>query len=164
MPDYPDPVRGRLVAVSAGIYDLEGMWPARAARCIDPPMLEVHGLVPGAPGVGTLVLLQLPTDDPLTAYPIMTVDEGVPEPPAAQIAVQDTRGQTAHVFQGLEGSVELYGFDTRASGRFALTLRELQSDNQAKYVGVFHGVPLEDLPADYCRQYREGLVAPPDSG
>ncbi len=118
-------------------------------------MLEV---VAEQPGVGTLVLLQLPqADSRLTRYPVTVVDVGAPAPPAAQVAVQLFQERAAYAYQALEGEVEVYGFDERISGRFAVTLREISSDESLRYAGVFHGIPIEVLPEEQCRQVQEAL-------
>lgn len=162
MPDFPEPRRGWLVASSAGAYDLRGEWQARAAICDDPPVLEV---LADQPGFGTLILLQLPAPDArLTRYPIVVVDSGVPEPPAAQIGVQLFQDRSSHAFQGLSGEVEVYGFAERVSGRYAVTLREIQTDDEAKYAGVFDGIPIEPLPAEMCLAMKEALAAADSSG
>lgn len=162
MPDYPDPRRGWLVANSAGPYPLRGEWPARAATCDDPPVLEV---LAEQPGFGTLILLQLPAPDSrMTRYPIVVVDSGAPEPPAAQIGVQRFEGRNSYAFQGLAGEVELYGLADRVSGRYAVTLREIQTDNEAKYVGVFEGIPLQALPPEQCQAMKEALAAADSTG
>lgn len=161
MPDYPEPRRGWLVARSAGAYELSGEWQARAAICDDPAVLEV---LADQPGFGTLILLQLPVPDArLTRYPITVVDSGAPEPPAAQIGVQMFQDRSAHAFQGLSGEVEIYGFAERLSGRYAVVLREIQTDDEVNFAGVFDGIPVEPLPADMCAAMKEALAAA-DSG
>jgi hypothetical protein len=47
------------------------------------------------------------------------------------------------------------------SGRFAVTAREIQSEQRVQVAGVFDGVGVTPLPADQCRQARE--AAAPDS-
>lgn len=164
MPDYPDMERGKLNAVSAGFFDISASLPAQAAACDDPPILMVQAVRPGDPSLGVLVLLQLPEQgDRLTVYPIVTVDSGAPVPPASQIGVQDNRQRVGHAYQGYAGSVELFAFANLVSGRFAVTMRDFQSDVQVKYAGVFHGIPVEQFSEDYCRRYEEGL-AMADSG
>lgn len=161
MPDYPEPRRGWLVARSAGAFELGGEWQARAAICDDPAVLEV---LAEQPGFGTLILLQLPAPDArLARYPITVVDSGAPEPPAAQIGVQLFQDRNAHAFQGLSGEVEIYGFAERVSGRYAVVLREIQTDDEVKFAGVFDGIPVEPLPADMCSAMKEALAAA-DSG
>jgi len=161
MPGYPEAHRGYLVARSAGVYTLDGEWQAHAASCDDPPVLQV---LAEQPGFGALILLQMPPSaERLTRYPITIVDSGVPVAPAAQIGVQVFQDRNSYAFQGLSGDVEIYGFANRVSGRFAVTLREIRTDNEAKLAGVFDGIPIEPLPEEMCRAMRESLAAP-DSG
>ncbi|MBE0591547.1 MAG: hypothetical protein IH616_04020 [Gemmatimonadales bacterium] len=157
MPEFPEARSGWLIANSAGAYDLRGEWEARAAMCDDPPVLEV---LAERPGFGTLVLLQLPEPDArLTRYPIVITDSSAPQPPAAQIGVQLFQDRNSYAFQGLSGEVELYGFAERVSGRYAVTLREIQTDNEAKFVGVFDGIPIEALSAEMCLAMKEAMAA-----
>lgn len=156
MPTYPEPRRGYLVARSAGVYDLDGQWPARAGMCEDLGIMEV---LAQQPGVGTIVLLRLPPQaQRLTTYPITIVDSGAPAPPAAQIGVQLFQGANAYAFQGLQGQVLLTGMSDRVSGRYQVTLREISSDDLAKYAGVFESVMLEQLPAEQCEEWRQSLL------
>ncbi len=156
MPGIPEPRRRYLTAVSDGPYLLDGSWEAVAGMCQDPPMLEVVGQ---QPGIGTLVLLQLPpAGQRVTRYPIRIVERGAPEPPAAQVGVQVFRDR-AIAFQATDGEVEIYGFDTRVSGRFRVTLREIGSGDSAKYAGVFHEVAVGPLPEEQCEAAKAALAA-----
>lgn len=167
MPDFPSQERGQLVAASAGApggQEMDGSWEAAAAICEDPPMMQVMA---GEPGIGTLVLLQLPPANQRVAhYPIVIVDSGPPLPPAAQIGVQLFRGRASYAYQAMDGEVELYGYGDRVSGRFAATLREIQSNDTVLYTGVFHGVGLQPLPLEQCEAAKAALAeldAPPDT-
>lgn len=158
MPDVPEPRRGYLVAAGAGVYALDGAWEAQAQMCEDPPMLEV---LAEQPGIGTLVLLQLPPADArLTDYPVAMVEQGAPDPPASQIGVQTFQHGGAHGFQAMEGSVSIYGFDERISGRFTVVLREISSNDLQKYAGVFHGIPVAHMSEAECLEWRAALAAP----
>jgi len=158
MPEYPEGRRGYLVARSAGGYLLDGAWPAQAAICEDPPVLQV---LAQQPGFGTLILLQLPpAAERLTEYPIAIVDSGMPVPPASQIGVQVFQDRNSYAFQGLSGGIELYGFGDRVSGRFAVTLREIQTDNEAKYAGVFEEIPIEPLAEEMCQAMMQSFETP----
>ncbi len=167
MPDFPAQRRGRMVAASAGApggQEIEGSWEARAAMCEDPPWMQVMA---GEPGIGTLVLLQLPpAEERVARYPIVIVDSGPPPAPAAQIGVQLFRGPASYAYQALEGEVEVYGFGDRVSARFAVKLREIQSNDTVLYAGVFHGVGLQPLPLEQCQAAKaalEELDVPPDT-
>jgi hypothetical protein len=156
MPEFPEPRRGQIVASGAGAYELDATWTGRAAACEDPPVMEILG---ERPGIGVLVLLQLPGDNRATSYPVTIVEQGAPEPPASQIAVQALEGTGGRAFQGWEGTVEISGLDSRVSGRFAVTLRETSTNDLQKYAGVFQGILIEPLPEEQCRQIKEALTA-----
>jgi len=167
MPDFPAQQRGRMVAASAGApggEEIDGSWEAGAAMCEDPPMMQVMA---GAPGIGTLVLLQLPpAEERVGRYPIVIVDSGPPPTPAAQIGVQLFRGPASYAYQAMEGQVEVYGYGDRVSARFAVSLREIRSNDTVLYAGVFHGVSLEPLPLEQCEAAKaalEELDAPADT-
>jgi len=156
MPEVPEPRRGYLVATGAGMYALDGAWEAQAQMCEDPPMLEV---LAEQPGIGTLVLLQLPSDgERLTDYPVALVEQGAPDPPASQIGVQTFQQGGAHGFQAMEGSVSVYGFDERISGRFTVILREISSNDLEKYAGVFHGIPVAHMSDAECLEWKAALA------
>ncbi len=160
MPAFPAPRRDYLVARSTGVYDLSGEWPARAAMCDDPAIMEI---LAQQPGVGTILLLRLPpAPERLAIYPITIADSGAPPPPAAQIGVQLFQGANAYAFQGLDGQVVLTGLGDRVSGRYQVTLREISSDGLAKYAGVFESVMLEALPEEQCEEWK-GALLPTDS-
>ncbi len=168
MPPFPAPRRGFLVVTSAGPHSIEGAWRARAGMCDDPPMLQV---LAEEQGIGVLVLLQLPpAGERITEYPI-TLVEGLgafPQPPAAQLAVQLLADRNVFGFQGDAGRVEIYGFgelldridprDRAVSGRFAVTVREIRTQQRVQVAGVFDGVGVTPLPADQCRQAREAGI------
>ena len=167
MPDFPTQQRGRMVAASSGApggEEMDGSWEAGAAMCEDPPMMQVMA---GEPGIGTLVLLQLPpADERVARYPIVIVDSGLPPTPAAQIGVQLFRGPASYAYQAMEGEVEVYGYGDRVSARFAVRLREIQSGDTVLYAGVLHGVGLQPLPVEQCEAAKaalEELDAPPDT-
>ncbi len=158
MPDLPEARRGFLIARGAGPYELDGDWEAQTGACDEPPLLEVVGRTPG---MGVLVLLQLPpAGERVTNYPVTIVEEGAPAAPASQIAVQLLEGSTGRAFQGLEGSIDVYRFDDRVSGQFAVTLREIASDDLQKYAGVFHEIPVAPLPEEQCAQFKAALEVP----
>jgi hypothetical protein len=160
MPDFPEPQRGRLVAVGAGSYDLDGAWPAVARMCEDPPMMQV---IAQEPGIGALVLLQLPeAGQRLTDYPVSIVEEGAPDPPASQVGVQLFLSGAASAFQAMEGQVSVFEFEERISGRFAVILREIGSGDGQKYAGVFQGISIEQIPEEDCLRVRQSLE-PADS-
>ncbi len=160
MPEPPEPRRRFLVALSAGPQDLSGAWEARAAICEDLGVLQV---LAETPGFGTLVLFRLPTaGDRVGVYPITYAETGAPEPPASQIGVQLFREGSAFAYQGDDGEVELTAVDERATGRFAVTLREIMSDERVRFAGVFDRIPITPLPEEQCRSIETALF-PPDT-
>lgn len=157
MPAIPEARHGYLVARGAGAYALDGAWEAWTGTCDDPPMLEVIGR---QEGLGVLVLLQLPpAGERVANYPVTLVESGAPTPPASQIAVQLLEGSTGRAFQGMDGSVDVTRYDDRVSARFAVTLREIATDDEQKYAGIFEGVPLEPLPQEQCAEIKAALEA-----
>lgn len=158
MPDFPEPQRGRLVVRGAGSYMLDGAWPAAARMCDDPPMMQI---VAQEPGIGTLVLLQLPpASRRLTDYPVTIVEQGAPTAPASQVGVQLFQGGAASAFQAMEGQVSIHSFGDQISGEFAVILREIASGDGQKYAGVFERVPIEQIPVEDCLRVKEALEQP----
>ena len=70
--------------------------------------------------------------------------------------ITQNRQRVGHSYEAYAGSLELSEFDEMVSGRFAVTMRDFQSDVAIKYAGVFHELPLAPFPDAYCREYREG--------
>ncbi len=150
MPSYPEPARGKLAVHSAGpagSIEIRGEWPSEAGRCTNPGMLMV---VAQEPGTGTIVLLQLPPGQQETRYPVTTVTSGFPSPPAAQVGVNLFRPTGQFSYQAAEGEVDLYALNRVASGRFAVTLREINSDARIRYAGAFREVPVKELDPAKC--------------
>jgi hypothetical protein len=149
MPDFPDAEQGELAIHAVGGLADATHWPARAGRCRTPPMLEV---LAEAPTEGLLVLLQLPDSGAVTGtYPVTFSQGGLPTAPAAQLAYErlDAKSGPA-TFQALDGTVELTGFDAEATGRFAVTIRNLSTDVQSQLAGSFAGLPIVELEAKMC--------------
>jgi hypothetical protein len=150
MPRYPEASKGHLAVQSAGAPGLDSIrrdWPAEAGWCETPPMLLVKSEQPGQGG--TLVLLALPADR-ITTYPVTTVTQGLPAPPAAQIGVQVYRNTGALAYQALDGNVDLYAFGKAVSGRFAVTLREINRNEKIRFTGAFREIPLSRLDPAFC--------------
>ena len=157
MPRFPEASRGRMAVVSAGPAGADSIhreWAADAGWCETPPMLLVKSEQPGEGG--TLVLLALPADR-ITSYPVTTVTQGLPTPPAAQIGVQVYRPTGPLAYQALDGSVDLYAFGPTVSGRFAVTLREINRNEKIRFAGAFKEVPLARLDAAYCTPAASGV-------
>jgi hypothetical protein len=148
MPPYPPARRGRLVAQSAGDHDITGSWRTTAGLCDQEGTLEIYA---GPQGFSTALLLYLPEEDRVGEYPVVAASAAPPDAPAALIAVQAFADPDAYGFQAYHGLLELTEFGEKVSGRFTSTLREISTDILTHYVGVFQGISLEPLPADYCR-------------
>lgn len=148
MPSFPSPARGRLAAQSAGgPAEIKGEWAAEAGVCEQPPMLQVVAQVEGT---GTIVLLALPEKNRVTDYPVTTVGNGLPTPPAAQVGVQVFRKQGPAAYQASEGSVEIYAYEKTVSGRFGVTMRQISSNERIRYAGAFREIPIKQLDKSYC--------------
>lgn len=160
MPEYPEPRRGRLVAVSAGTVELSGSWQGQAGVCDETGFMQILAEVPGR---GTLILLQMTPDDRLVAYPVTIVDVGLPPAPAAQVGVQVLEEGGTYAFQAAEGEVYLDSIaNGEVTGRVATTLREVTSDERVRYAAVFSRIPLTPHTKEYCDQVTAAL-SPPDS-
>ena len=150
MPPYPEAVRGRLAVQSAGppgTQQIARDWVAKAGVCETPPMMQIKGEQPGAGG--TLVLLAVP-ENKITSYPVTLVAQGLPTPPAAQVGVQVYTKTGSFAYQAQEGSVDVYAFGKTVSGRFAVTLREINSNARLRYAGAFREVPVVQLDPAFC--------------
>lgn len=149
MPAFPSPARGKLAAVSAGApLEIEGEWKAEAGVCDQPPMLQVVAQVEGT---GTIVLLALPEKDRVTDYPIkIATGTGLPAAPASQIGVQVFRKSGPAAYQASEGSVEIYAYEKAVSGRFAVTMRQISSNDRIRYAGAFREIPIKQMDKAYC--------------
>ncbi len=153
MPRYPQATGGRLVAVSAGNGDLSGQAAARAGRCEEPSMVQIVAEdVDESSGEswGVLLLLQVPDEERIGEYPVAIVESGFPEPPAAQIAVQVISSGRIEAFQGSTGSAEIYALDDIISGRFAITVRNINNQDLIQMAGSFRAIEILELPAESC--------------
>lgn len=161
MPQVPSPARGRLVAVSAGGRDtLDGAWVARGVRCARPPVLQVMA---GSEEVGTLILFHLGVDgQPTRSYAIAAVDSGFPKPPAAQMGVHVSTERGVRAFRAIDGTVDLEKLNGRTTGRFRVTLVEVDSQDSLRHAGVFLDLPVEPASGRECEGVAE-LVGPSDS-
>ena len=158
MPAYPLAERGKLAVQSAGPPGTETVardWVAQAGMCETPPMLQIKADEAGSGG--TLVLLALPPNK-VANYPVTLVAEGLPTPPAAQVGVQVYTRTGSFAYQAQEGSVEVYAFDKTVSGRFAVTLREITSNERIRYAGAFREVPILKLEPSLCAPAAKGVT------
>jgi hypothetical protein len=160
MPDVPDRQGGHVVAVGVGGVEFREVWPARAGRCAQPPMVLIIAEAPGRSGVS--VLLELPPARDLTGdYPVSFADTtGMPDPPAAMLGFQFFDQQRGDAYQAADGAVTLRELtDRRASGQFQVTVRHIVTNQRARVAGIFHQLEVEALVPEYC----ERLQAAQDS-
>jgi hypothetical protein len=153
MPDFPAATAGAIRLVSSGPDDLAGRLAANAGLCDDPGVLLVQS---EQQGFGVLIVLALPAPSARVGrYPVTYSVSGpatLPNPPAAQIALQRVTARALLGFQALEGNVEIYGLGTRVSGRFQVTVREINADRMNRLAGSFSEIPVQRQPASYCAQ------------
>jgi hypothetical protein len=151
MPGIPDHERGSLVAVAVGAFDSTWVWPARAGRCVQPPMVFI---IPSELGnSGGTVLLELPPGNFSVEYPVRFADStGMPEPPAAMLGFQFFDQQRGDAYQALAGTVTVTALDERkVSGHFQVTVRHILTERRARVAGTFSEVPVEPMDPTYCR-------------
>jgi hypothetical protein len=166
MPAYPPAEAGKLVVTMAGAMDLARAWPAKAGRCSQPSMVL---LIAEEPGGGASILLELPASGDLTGeYPVRLVDStGVVQAPASQVGLQFYGTRTADAYQASTGVVEVSDLtDRRLSGRLAVTVRHLATNQLVQVTGAFQRVDIEALPLDWCAQAaasRDSLAATRDT-
>lgn len=155
MPRYPAAATGRINVASEGGMDLSNVAATRAGVCEEPAMLQVLAEAPGrhaGESWAILVLLALPGEDEReTRYDIVTVASGLPTPPAAQVAVQVLSREGGFAFQAVQGHVQVYAYGAVVSGRFQITVREINADDIVQLAGVFEQAPIEQLSSDQCR-------------
>lgn len=149
MPEAPPAARGELSMRSNGTVALDGEWEARAGRCAEPPMMQI--LVQQQLD-GVILLLALPSNGTVVGhYPVTLVEEGPPEGPAAQAAVQRIIEGRPYGWQARDGEVEIVAFDNdRVSGRYALTVRNINTNEPSRIAGSFLGVPTITLAREQC--------------
>ncbi len=157
MPPFPEARGGRLVTVTAGDYDLSGVWEIDAGFCGEIGVLEIYA---GPSGLRTAILLHVTEGDSLGTYPVVAAALDFPDAPASLIAVQVFENPEAFGFQAFSGELELSDFGARVSGRFNVTLREIGMDLFTRFVGVFEDIMIDQLSPDYCRVLRDSTVAP----
>lgn len=148
-PLHPEPVRGRLVARTAGTGALAGSWRARVGRCDRPRSLQIAS---DGDSVDVLLLLLLPdSGEPTREYPVMERDSAPPGggQPHARIGVQRL-GYMVASYQGASGAVRLDHLNRTASGSFDLMLREALNWDTVRYLGTFADLPVEPWSPEIC--------------
>lgn len=148
MPEYPEPVPGHLVTRAAGAEGITAEWPARAGSCERSRTLQLVG---EQEGTGAILLFFLPPEgDSASSFPVVPADTLVPDRPAVRVGVQllgETRGE---VFQAIGGTVELAPLGGAVSGRFAITLHNIEANDTALFAGTFNEVRVRPLPPVEC--------------
>jgi len=155
-PSYPRARRGKLVTVSAGDHDIHGSWSTHAGICDQQGVLEMYA---GPEGLGTALLLRMPSENRIGEYPMVPAAAEFPTAPAALIAVQIFDEPDALGFQAYDGMLELIELGDEVSGRFTSTLREINLDILTHYVGVFESIPVRPLSAEYCQVLQDSTLA-----
>jgi hypothetical protein len=74
----------------------------------------------------------------------------LPTPPAAQLGVQVYTKTGSFAYQAVDGNVDVYAFGTAVSGRFAVTLRDINTNIRLQYAGTFREVPVLTIDAALC--------------
>lgn len=159
-PQYPEPVRGRLVARGTDDEPLGGSWRARAGWCDRPRSLQIANL---GDSVDVFLLLFPPdSGEPARMYPVVQRDsapQGV-EAPHARVGVQRL-GYQVSSYQGTGGTVNLERLNRTASGRFDVLLQEALTWDTVRYLGVFANLPVASPTPEVCGAATDtGLVAP----
>jgi hypothetical protein len=151
MPDYPHASDGQLVVVSDGDFILDGKRRAVAGLCPEQRILELYAEDEAG---GTAVMAQFPQGVAVGDYPIVLPDSAAVDERSARIGVQVFEERDAFGFQAFIGTLEVLSLGKRLSGRFASTVRDLQTDILTRYVGVFTDIPVETFDQDYCNTLR----------
>jgi len=160
MPEYPVAEQGRLVAVSAGDFTMDGSWPAHAGVCQPAGPLELYT---DDLRQGTAVVLHFVEHRLEGSYPVLPPDSAVGQERVAHIGVQLFQERQAFGFLAIEGHLEVSDFGDHLSGRFATTILETQNEILTRYVGVFTEIPVEPLTIEYCLSLRSDTLPAPGS-
>jgi hypothetical protein len=159
MPEYPNTSPGKLTVVGAGDKAINHAWEAEAGSCASVSLIELYAEDATS---GSAIVLQYPDGDPLGVYPIVPADSVLIDDRAARVGVQLFDEDQAVGFQAIQGTLEVLSVGEEISGRFTATIREVQSDVLARYVGAFQDVEMAELSADYCNSLRPEVVPPGD--
>jgi len=149
MPGYPDSQDGKLVVLSDGDFAINRAWEAEAGFCDGGALFELYA---EGDSSGTAIVLQHPDSDVIGEYDVVLSDSVNLEDRAARIGVQVFDGRNAFGLQAIMGSLEVTEVSDRISGRFASTLKELDSGVLTRFAGVFSNVRVRPLSEGYCRQ------------
>jgi len=151
MPGYPNAARGTLTVVRAGDYVIDHEWDADVGSCGDAFLIELYAEDETS---GSAIVLQYPDGEPTGVYPIVQSDSASIDERVALIGVQVFEEDQAFGFQAIEGTLEVVSLGEVISGRFASTIKEVQSEVLTRYVGTFRDVEIAELSADYCQGLR----------
>lgn len=148
IPPLPAPRRGLLVAASGGPVELSGAWQAWAGRCRAPAMLQLWALEPAS--VGVLMVLDVPADGALGAYPVVA-DSIVVGQRAARIAVQWFSRHEGRALRAVSGEVGLRRWTEHGvSGHALVVLEDVVSRQQVGFAAAFEHVPVQELSQEAC--------------
>lgn len=148
MPDLPPAESGRLVVASAGRDSLSGSWGALAHRCLEPPSLLVMS---EGTDIGMALLLALPDSGPPPDSFTVRHADTLLVPGHARVAVQVFHARRPAALEGSGGTVVLDRRDGPVSGTFTASVRNMTTFDSVLVRGVFHRLPLDTLPPDFCR-------------
>lgn len=138
---------GFLAARTDDPSQLGGAWAARAGECPSPPSLQVMA---ESDSVGVLVLIAYPDSGPrTTVYRVVLPDSAAPSPGTARLGVQRIQ-YLALAYRGVGGWVALSDLGRRVTGRFDVTLADVTTQRELRYVGSFRDVRIEPWPRDLC--------------
>jgi hypothetical protein len=158
MPDYPNAARGNLTVVSSGDYVIDHEWDADVGSCEGAFVMELYAEDETS---GSAIVLHYPDGEPTGVYPIVQSDSVTIDERIALVGVQVFEERQAFGFQAIEGTLEVLSLGEVISGRFASTIKEVQSEVLTRYVGTFRDVKIAELSADYCRGLRLEPEPPP---
>ncbi len=143
----PPAPSGFLAARTDDPSQLIGAWAARAGVCPSPPSLQV---LAESDSVGVLMLLAYPDSGPrATSYRVVLPDSAPPSPGTARLGVQRIQ-YLSLAYQGAAGWVEVSDLGRRVSGRWDVTLKDVTTQRELRYVGSFRDVPIEPWPGVLC--------------
>jgi hypothetical protein len=151
---YPTARRGALLARPALPGPIGGEWVATAGLCPEPPTF--HLLAPGD-SLDLMIVLRSPSEGWTTGtYLVASPEDTTDAPGTARIGLQRV-SYVDQSYQGARGQIELSRLDRLVSGRFDVALRDLNSQDTVRYLGVFDRIPVDSLPPAECQAAARGI-------
>lgn len=145
---YPAPQRHALVTRTVTPEALAGVWKPVAGVCREPPSFQ---LLARGDSVDVILVLALPAEGgPTGEYPVRALRDTAGGERPARIGVQRLRYLDL-AYEGVGGVVRLDRLDRVADGRFDVRLREITSQEEIRYLGIFDGVRVDSLAGGACR-------------